>query len=165
MTSAGGLTRASHGHMPSTPTRMLGLRALAVTLGLAGAGAFLFALAPVVGMTLLLASYAGPSALADVTWFFPEIALKGAGIGFVALPTAAWLLLRRVAIGRTLFGAGVAVAIGAPIGAVLAPINCFSNGVPGVINGAMVGFAVATVVLRLTLGRRNGRVINFAAER
>jgi hypothetical protein len=122
-------------------------------LGLAGAGALLFALAPVVGIALIGLLLAGPTALADVMWFMPETAMKGAGIGFVALPTAAWLLLRRVAIGHTLLAAGIAAAIGAPIGALLVPLGFLSGDVPGAIDGAMTGFAIAAAVLRLTLGR------------
>ena len=153
MTNAGQLIRPSRGEISARATPTLRLRILGVSLGLAGTGALVFALAPVVGMTMIEFLSAGSTALADVTWFMPEIAVKGAAIGFVTLPTAAWLLLRRVAIGRMLFAAGIGATIGAPIGAMLVPLSAFSSNVPGVIDGALVGFALATATLRVTVGR------------
>ena len=139
--------------MPSTSTEMLRSRLIIVTLGLACSGAILGALAAMASISLLVSLRMGLGAVANASVLLPWIALKGAEAGAVAFPAAAWLLLRRVAVGHALLGAGAAIVVGAIVGELLRPFNPYSQNVPGLLLGAVSGFALGVSALRLSLGR------------
>ena len=120
-------------------------RIVAVTAGLAATGA-------VVGSVL--------GALTIIGWIVVEsrrltgsdwpvigvAAVAGAAIGAVLAPIFAWALLRTVPLGRAILG----TAVGTVAGVVVGPLIHAA----GLIPGALAGFAIAAVALRLTASRR-----------
>jgi hypothetical protein len=70
-------------------------------------------------------------------------ALFGALLGSVLAPAAAWLLLRRVALGRAL----AQTFLGGMLGAI---VSLLAMGGGYAIPGALLGFTLAAVRLRLT---------------
>ena|SRR5688572_23142021 len=140
-------------------------RILAVTLGLTAAGAVFggvagaAAFAIAVAVTDRIANAAGFGMLAFPAFF-------GAIIGAVAAPSAGWLLLRTVPLGRavgwTTLGAvtgGIggwllAIALRTPGGGRLPVIP--GNAIETGLAGAVVGFIVAAVLARVR-SRRSGR--------
>lgn len=135
-----------------------GGRIAAVTLGLAVAGA-------------LFGGAAGAVALAAVNLmrhglqggFDPQIlggvAMVGAGLGAVLLPAAGWLLMRQVPIGKALLGTTVGTLLGAWAGSAAPDV---ALPVPSPILGALAGFALATVYLRIRATRRAPEPVRVA---
>ncbi|HEY9225901.1 MAG TPA: hypothetical protein VIP11_04595 [Gemmatimonadaceae bacterium] len=128
-------------------------RAISVTLRLAVLGAALGTVAAVLSVILLVAIRIGSGAIADASVILPWIALCGAGAGAVAFPSAAWLLLRRVTLGLALALAGAGIIAGALIGEWLQPFNPYARELPGFIRGAIVGFGLSTLLLRISADR------------
>lgn len=113
-------------------------RVVAVTLGLIGAGAIFGALAGGVALSIsLLITENDTSGSGLVIGAF-----LGAPLGAIAAPTAAWLLLRRVPLGRVFAGSVSGTVLGGVVGWVL-PFagDQVGNG----LFGAVAGFAFATV--------------------
>jgi len=113
-------------------------RVVAVTLGLIGAGALFGALAGGVALALsLLITESDTSGSGLVIGAF-----FGAPLGAIAAPTAAWLLLRRVPLGRVFAGSVAGTVLGGVAGWLL-PFaeDQVANG----LLGAVAGFAFATV--------------------
>jgi len=129
------------------------LRVLAVTLGLLLAGAIFGAVAGAVGLALALLLTEGFRPIPIVGVGFG--AILGAVIGAVAAPTAGWLLLRRVPLGRAVtwcvFGAVIGGVVGWTIGEAAALV--FTSFVPALggafgtgVLGAITGFLIAAIV-------------------
>jgi hypothetical protein len=113
-------------------------RVVAVTLGLIGAGAIFGALAGGIALSislLITENDTSGSGLVIGAFF-------GAPLGAIAAPTAAWLLLRRVPLGRVFAGSVAGTVLGGVVGWVL-PFagDQVGNG----LFGAVAGFAFATV--------------------
>jgi hypothetical protein len=125
----------------------------AVTFGLAFGGAILGAVAATVAMVLLIAVRLGIAALPAVSVVLPFIAIWAAAAGFLAFPTASWLLLRRVSIGVALAATGLSIVGGSLLGEWLEPFNPYSHAMPGFMRGAVGGFVVSVIVLRLAPGQ------------
>jgi hypothetical protein len=83
----------------------------------------------------------------------PAIALLGAVSGGIGFPSAAWLLLRHVSIGRAVGVVGLGVAVGMLVGEWLLPFNPYADVVPGLLTGAGAGFLVSVAVLRYSTPR------------
>jgi len=120
-------------------------RIVAVTLALTGAGAIVGALAGAAALTFSLLVTSEPRPAAGLIMG----AFLGAPIGAVTAPALAWLLLRRVPLGRMFMECSVGTTIGGVIGwvtaaSVMAPV--------GGLAGAFTGCVVAGVLLRHRLG-------------
>ena len=118
-------------------------RIIAVTLGLALAGAVLGGIAGALGLAIALAVTEGPAAAADAT-LLAFAAYVGAVLGAVSGPVAAWLLLRHVPLGRV-FTESVA---GTVIGGVAGWISTTGFDIQYSVIGALSGFFVAVIAMR-----------------
>ena len=115
-------------------------RIVVVTAGLAVTGAIAGAITAMVAVTIVMLMFSGLSALADLGFAMEFAAILGAPIGAVILPLEAWVLLRRVPLWRAL----AETAAGTVLGAVaLSPLS------PGPIIGAVIGFTLAAIRLRI----------------
>jgi hypothetical protein len=129
-------------------------RVVAVTLGLVGIGAFLGALAGaaafavVGGFTLLLTGSDGVwDELLFVALFF------GAPLGAVTAPVLAWLLLRRVPLGRMFVWSVAGTVAGGIIGWITSSWaalgdNSLERAVDSALGGALVGCVATCILLR-----------------
>jgi len=119
-------------------------RILVVTAGLITTGAVCGAVIGAVTLALGMALAQGPVAGfgRDVFGFG---AVYGAAFGAVAAPATAWLLLRRVSLGRAVVWCGGGAAAGGVAGTVAMGR---SDPIVGTLFGALAGFLVAVVLLR-----------------
>jgi len=128
-------------------------RIAAVTAGLALGGATLGAVVATIAMVILIVVRLGITALPSASAILPFTAICTAAAGFVAFPTASWLLLRRVSIGVALAATGLCTIVGSLFGEWIDPFKPFSYTIPGLVRGAVVGFVVGVVLLRLASGQ------------
>jgi len=128
------------------------IRVVAVTGGLAIAGAVVGAGlgAAVVGVWGLVV--AGPRALWENPQSYGFAAMVGAVVGLVLAPPVAWLLLRRVPLGRAILETAAGTALGATAGLLLSGFHPYYG-----LAGACGGLVLAAVRLSL-LVRRATRV-------
>jgi hypothetical protein len=151
------------------------LRIVNVTLGLAGMGAAAGAVIALVAHTILLFMYLRPNHLARelALGFNPgvlgEVLLRGAVLGALVGPPAAWTLLRRVPIGWAVLG----VAAGALVGGLGADqlLGEYFGHAPMPIRivwlwGALAGVVPAALVLRRLFrpGAPSGSAVPAANE-
>ena len=122
------------------------LRIVAVTAGLLVAGAIAGALAADAAMAIALAVTDGPGALRGTGEGFFIVTVVGALFGGVLLPATAWIFLRRVALGLALLGTVLGTIAGGVVGWI---VNARGDQVTGGVIGAIVGFAVAALLLRV----------------
>ena len=132
-------------------------RVLAVTAGLAVAG---FLVGFILGAIVLGAAIA-MSGLApwqsDVVLSWAAAAAIGGLLGMVLGPTAAWLLMRHVPIGRALGETALGTAIGSLLGLLLASSVGLVIPFPP-LTLALVGFGLAAVRLRVTHRKKDAVV-------
>jgi hypothetical protein len=128
-------------------------RIAAVTTGLAFGGAIVGAVAATIAMVILIVARLGIGYLPRASALLPFTAISTAAAGFVAFPTASWLLLRRVRIGVALAATGLCTIVGSLFGEWIDPFNPYSYTIPGLVRGAVVGFVVGVVLLRLASGQ------------
>ena len=75
-------------------------------------------------------------------------AVGGAFLGAILAPTASWLFMRHVPLGRALWHTTVGTLLGAICGLI---IGHFTRGDPGpIFRTALLGFALAAIRLRFT---------------
>jgi hypothetical protein len=126
-------------------------RIVTLTLGLSAAGAIVGASAGALALLLALMLSGMPVAISDL-FVFAIPASVGAFLGALLTPIAAWMLLRRVPLGRAFMG----LAAGTIVGGVLAWFSLSSwDSIEGAVLGAVVGFVVAAVGLRWIVGRED----------
>jgi hypothetical protein len=123
-------------------------RILLVTAGLMVTGAIAGAITAMVAVTIVMLVVSGLSALADLGWGMAVAAMLGAPIGAVILPLEAWVLLRRVPLWRALAETAAGTILGAVAFALLSP---------GPILGAVIGFTLAAI--RLRIATRGGQAL------
>lgn len=126
--------------MEKSPARILG-----ITAALLACGAIFGALAAVVAAAVAFNITEGPpfSLYGEV---YVIAAMAGAALGGVLLPTACWLLLRRVPLGLAFLGTVLGTVVGGVLGWVLGhDVGLLF----GPIAGAVLGFLLATILLRL----------------
>ena len=143
-------------------------RILAVTLGLSVAGAAFGALAGAVALALSLALTASTDILRPDIWqVFAIPATIGAIFGAVGAPAAGWLFLRRVPLGKVFMWTAIGTAAGGVAGwlvgvalraAANGPPPLFGDEVISAILGAVAGFLIAVVVLRVRASRSEPRM-------
>jgi uncharacterized membrane protein YfcA len=130
-------------------------RILAVTAGLAAAGALTGAACGVLALTPLLVTHLLHPDLdrlfATVAFFAPRAAAVGAAFGVVAGPLLAWSLLRHVPLWRVILWAAAGTVVGSFYG--LAAGSRLPALFPAVISGALLGMAAGSVLLRRRVGR------------
>lgn len=105
-------------------------RVVGVTIGLAGAGT-------VVGGIAGAVSLAMAALVSDGVVHGPELlvgAFFGAPLGAVFAPTLAWLLLRRVPLGKMFLWCAAGTALGGLGGWILSPVL----GLPGAVAGCVL---------------------------
>jgi hypothetical protein len=125
------------------------VRILAVTAGLAVAGAVLGAVASVIAFLLATAITEGPSLQLhlDVLAF---VAAFGAVCGIIAAPAGGWLLLRHVPLGKAILWS----VMGTVVGGVVAWTASVGHDQIGIaVLGAVLGFLVAALLVRWTTPR------------
>ena len=119
-----------------------------VTLALSGAGAAAGAVLSVAANAGLTLVFGGISRLRDTVEFWPKMAAIGGVIGTVLGPSLAWLLLRRVPIGRAVLQCMLGALVGGVVGALLPnPTDHDMDWQP--IETAVIGTVYAAVRLRL----------------
>src|SRR5262245_34898106 len=132
-------------------------RILLVTTGLAIAGAAFGATAAIMALTIGLALTEGlREALRGLSRVLGFAAFAGAVLGAAVAPAGAWILMRRVSLGRAIVGTFVGTAVGGVTGLLigtslrrLALRTPFAfDDVDAAITGAVLGFFVAAALLR-----------------
>jgi hypothetical protein len=128
-------------------------RILAVTAGLMAGGAIFGAIAAV---ATLMIGFVAMGRGGEIDHIAVEIvAMVGAVLGAVLFPAAAWLLMRNVPIGMALLGTVAGTTAGGAAGWLVA-----TNDVDQILYaliGGVIGFAAASVLLRIRAGRRAER--------
>jgi hypothetical protein len=129
-------------------------RILAVTAGLIVGGAIFGAIAAVATLMIGLAAIGRGGEVFDLI-ALEIVATVGAMLGGVLFPAAAWLLMRTVPIGLALLGTVAGTTAGGAAGWLVAS-NDFDQVVYALIGG-VIGFAAASVLLRIRAGWRAER--------
>ncbi|HEX6750126.1 MAG TPA: hypothetical protein VF092_22720 [Longimicrobium sp.] len=125
-------------------------RILAVTAGLIVGGAVFGGLAALAALLIAFALTEGMPI--DVpTDVYEMVFGVGALFGGVLFPVTCWVLLRRVALGLALLGTVVGTIAGGTVGWLL-PAHDIDQVYNSVI-GAVIGFLIATVLLRVLASR------------
>jgi hypothetical protein len=130
---------------------------LRITLGLALGGAIFGALAgsAIVAIVPLFVRAIPPGL------FIAIGAGVGAVLGAVLFPTAGWLVMRHVPIGKALVGTFLGTVVGGVIGGAVMVTNAAQvtiaetrlDPLMALSGGAVVGFLASILLLRLTAGR------------
>jgi hypothetical protein len=124
-------------------------RVLAVTLGLAVAGAVFGGVAGAIALVISLMLTREFSFLADAR-LYAVAGTLGAILGAVAAPLTGWLLLRYVPLGRAFAGLTVGAVVGGVIGWFLP--RSIANG-DALLIAAALGALCAAVVMRVRHAR------------
>jgi hypothetical protein len=136
-----------------TITRHHAGRIAAVTIGLSVAGALFGAVAGAAALAIAFLLSPGVPGFGPVRILLLP-AIIGAVLGAVCAPTAGWVLLRHVPLGRALGGLTVGTIVGGVVGWFLPssfdPIN-------ETITVAAFGFLCAAVLLRIRHARRGSQ--------
>jgi hypothetical protein len=131
-------------------------RIIAVTLGLSVAGAVFGALAGAIALALSLLLTGGGNVFSAETVFVLSIPAKlGGSLGAIGAPAVAWILLRRVPLGKavlvttigTVTGGVTGWIVGEALRAVNGPTEPFGNELSGAILGAVAGFVAAALLM------------------
>lgn len=120
-------------------------RVVAVTAGLAAAGALGGALVADLTVASVVLVTAGPTAVLREGWQYLAASAIGAGCGALVGPLTAWTLLRHVPLGRAVLESTVGAAIGGALGIVLVAPR---GGLLGLFASVLAGLALAVVRLR-----------------
>jgi hypothetical protein len=120
-------------------------RILVVTAGLVAAGAVFGAIAGAIAVVISVMLAEDPAAVAEPTLYLIG-AYFGAPIGAVSLPIVAWVLLRRVPLGRVILGSVVGTVLGGVAGWILPVMD--DQVLRGLL-GAGAGFLAAAVLMSL----------------
>ena len=137
-------------------------RVVAVTAGLAATGLVVGAVlgAVVEGAALMLVGHEVSGR--DAAIVVGVAAAAGGVLGLLLAPTAAWLLMRHVPIGRALAETALGTTLGAFVGFLLTPSTGLIIPVPP-LSLALVGFTAAAVRLRF-MHRKKDTVPNLPPE-
>jgi len=123
------------------------MRVVAVTIGLIFAGAVTGALVAILTVTAVVYATGGPGEAGPMSTVLRLVGTVGALLGAPLAPAVAWLLLRRVPIGRAFTGLALGGILGCLVGWLLP--NPFASFVQPIVAGAL-GFCIAGVILRRT---------------
>jgi hypothetical protein len=138
-------------------------RIIAVTLGLSAAGAVFGGFAGVVALALSLALTEGGDIFSRYILQVLAIpAILGSALGALGAPAAAWLLLRRVPLGKVFLWTVVGTVTGGVAGWIAGAMRAAVNGAPplfgdeviAAILGAVAGFLATALLLRLRASSR-----------
>jgi hypothetical protein len=126
-------------------------RVVLVTAGLSMTGGVVGALCAVVAVGLIASAGVGVGQVASRAGLTLLSLAGGAGAlaGMLGAPLLGWGLLRRVPIGRAIAVTALGTVVGAVAGEMINPLNPYSHTVPGVIGGALTGFILGGVGLRI----------------
>jgi hypothetical protein len=127
-------------------------RILAVTAGLMVGGAIFGAVAALAALAIGLAATGQAHALLE-TDALAAVGSVGAILGGLLFPAAAWLLMRTVPLGLALLGTVTGTTIGGAAGWLLASHDL--DRVPQALIGGVIGFVIASILLRIRAGRRS----------
>jgi len=128
-------------------------RIVAVTAALSVVGALFGALAgaAALALSLLVTGSGGLGSVASTAFLYA--ALIGAALGALGAPAAAWLLLRHVPIGKAIFWSGLGATVGGAGGLLATVALQAGDEIRNAVLGAIAGFLVAALVLRLRAPR------------
>lgn len=132
-------------------------RVAGVTVGLTVAGALAGAIISSATLAILGVLVDGPGGFPHVWDAFVLAAVVGGALGGVLTPSAAWILLRRVPIGRAFGITAISTAVGGAVGLLASALNPLVA-----IGGAVIGFAVSVGWLRRK-GHRSTEVVETGA--
>jgi hypothetical protein len=110
--------------------------------------------ATTVAVIALAEGGAHTASLAPIAGISAMSAAAGAFVGVIAAPLIGFGLLRYVPIGRSILVTALATIVGGLAGEALRPFNPYTRVLPGVIVGALGGFVLSAIALRL-LSRRS----------
>lgn len=131
-------------------------RPLIVTAGLSAVGIVAGGLCAAIAVVIAVALDSGISGFpgAGSLWNLLRIAGVGAGIGSIAAPVYAWVVLRSVPLGPAAALTASETILGSIVGDRIAPINSYGTSyTPGILRGALIGFALAGLLARLVWSR------------
>jgi len=126
-----------------------------VTLGLSAGGTIVGAAAGALALGIAMVPSGAPASAADLI-ILSVPAIVGALLGAVLTPIAAWMLLRRVPLGRAFLVLAAGTIAGGVFGWLLLD-RIFPrhwDPIEASVAAAVFGFVVAAVALRVTVGRR-----------
>lgn len=138
-------------------TRISPTRALTVTLGISAAGAALGAAAGATAFGLVLLLSNGFRLFTDAVGGVWVAGILGAEMGAVCAPIIAWLLLRYVPLGRAFLG----LTLGTTAGGIAGWYLLLENTWAGPVWGALAGFVMAGVALRLHARRKHPPLVRL----
>jgi hypothetical protein len=140
-------------------------RVLAVTAGLAAAGAISGAVCGLLALTPLVVSHwlrpRPDDAFATFWNLAPWAAGAGAVLGVVCGPVLAWTLLRHIPLWRVVVWAAAGTVVGS-LGAWAAAGASFAPGLPSIFGGALLGMVTAGGILRWRAAK-SSRAVHQAA--
>jgi hypothetical protein len=120
---------------------------ITLTLGLSAIGAIVGAAAGALALLIALVLDGTRMGISDL-FVLAIPAILGAFLGTVLTPIAAWMLLRRVPLGRAFLGLAAGTIVGGVLGWFF--LRAWDN-IEGAVVAAVVGFVIAAVALRRTL--------------
>ena len=141
--------------MTSLLPRDRATRVALVTTGLSATGAVIGALCAASSVAIIAVAGGGLETLTTgPTMGIIELsAAAGAFVGMIGAPLLGWGLLRRVPLGRVILVTALGAIIGAVVGEWTRPFNPYPRTMPGVIAGALIGFLLSGIGLRLLAQR------------
>ncbi|HSU16101.1 hypothetical protein [Longimicrobium sp.] len=138
------------------------LRSLSVTVGLIVGGAAFGAVTAVLALAIAMA-ITGQLGNLSTVGLLGFVTAVGAVLGMAFYPAAVWMLMRRVPVWIALLGTGAATVAGGvtgwmipardPFQAILIGATSEASAVLDATAGAVIGFLVAAVLLRITATR------------
>jgi hypothetical protein len=130
-------------------------RVALVTVGLSASGGLVGAVCAAAAVTVIAIAEDGIASLASgaTLRLLGVAAGAGAVVGMAGAPLLGWSLLRRVPLGRAILVTAFGTVVGAVGGELLNPLNPYVQTVPGVVGGALAGFLVAGIGLRIAARR------------
>jgi hypothetical protein len=122
-----------------------GMRIFALTGGLMATGAIMGAVCAMIALAVVFVSRGATPDLFSLEMRVG--AAVGAGIGAVGAPLVAFVLLRQAPLGRALLETALGAILGGIAGAFIPVVNP--------VYGAIAGFLLAALFLRVRTGRRS----------
>ena len=137
--------------MTSLLSRDRATRIALVTTGLSATGGVIGALCAASSVAIIAVAAEGLETLAmgPTMGMIGMSAAAGAFVGIIGAPLLGWGLLRRVPIGRIILVTALGTIIGAVVGEWTRPFNPYPRTMPGVIAGALIGFLLSGIGLRV----------------
>jgi hypothetical protein len=122
-----------------SPTKIIAVTAVLIVIG-----AVVGALTSITALAIVALVQGVPGTLHRLPYWLPAAGVFGGLVGGILAPVEAWILLRRVPLWKAITQTAVGTLLGALAFSLVAP--------PGPILGAVIGFTLAAIRLRVTTG-------------